>query len=397
MIFVYTIAIGILNGADLWEPSHDLLMSHVHSGTLGWITLAVAGLAVAVFDRSTQPAPGPAPAPVHRGIDRLAWALVAAVVAYIAAFAVGGTFFADRIQRPVVGTALFVPVVWFLVWSIRAYRSHPAPGAAHLGLVLAWLSLVIGAVFGVVLGLSTSGRDLPGLGDEIGARISDAHPPAMVIGYLLVAGFAIVEWLLHPEDTTRAPRIGIWLLFVAGLTVNVGFVTGTDEQLVGPANALMIVAALMVLWRSRHLLRPAVLRRAGPGLYPRFALAFLVAYLVMLSVIVSWIAGDTIDFRAPTESQEAFLLAFDHTMFIGVMTNLLVGSLARFDPTPRRGDRFMWWGTNIGLVGFALGLITTTSVVKEIFAPLMGLSLLVGLIDRGRGLGTVHLPASGVA
>jgi hypothetical protein len=48
-IFMYTIGVGILNGMDVWEPEHDLLMSHVHSGTLGWITLGVAGIAFLMF------------------------------------------------------------------------------------------------------------------------------------------------------------------------------------------------------------------------------------------------------------------------------------------------------------------------------------------------------------
>ena len=38
VIFVVTIVIGILNGIDVWQPSRELLLTHVHSGTLGWIT-----------------------------------------------------------------------------------------------------------------------------------------------------------------------------------------------------------------------------------------------------------------------------------------------------------------------------------------------------------------------
>ena len=49
LIFVVTIVIGILNGLNVWEPSHNMLLSHVHAGTLGWITLAVAGSAMLMF------------------------------------------------------------------------------------------------------------------------------------------------------------------------------------------------------------------------------------------------------------------------------------------------------------------------------------------------------------
>ncbi|MBI2237155.1 MAG: hypothetical protein HYU54_01335 [Actinobacteria bacterium] len=40
-VFLLTVGIGILNGLDLIEFEHDTLMTHVHAGTLGWITLSV--------------------------------------------------------------------------------------------------------------------------------------------------------------------------------------------------------------------------------------------------------------------------------------------------------------------------------------------------------------------
>src|SRR5690606_11630449 len=59
LIFVVTIVIGILNGMDVWDPPHNLLMTHVHAGTLGWITLAVVGAAMVMFDDDrAEPASG---------------------------------------------------------------------------------------------------------------------------------------------------------------------------------------------------------------------------------------------------------------------------------------------------------------------------------------------------
>ena len=72
----------------------------------------------------------------------------------------------------------------------------------------------------------------------------------MVIGYLLVVGFASVEWLLHDGAAGRGGKIQMWLLFAAGLVINIAFVSGKDEELAGPANLLMIAAGLMMLWRS---------------------------------------------------------------------------------------------------------------------------------------------------
>ena len=101
-IFMYTIVIGILNGMDVWEPEHDVLMSHVHSGTLGWITLGVAGIAFLMFSEGRQ---------VHAGEQRqvaaMARALIGAVVMYVLAFLAAvrssTTASSDRSSEPLAG------------------------------------------------------------------------------------------------------------------------------------------------------------------------------------------------------------------------------------------------------------------------------------------------------
>ena len=52
-VFVVTVGIGILNGLDAVELSRDILLTHVHSGTLGWITLGIAATARWVAPRSS--------------------------------------------------------------------------------------------------------------------------------------------------------------------------------------------------------------------------------------------------------------------------------------------------------------------------------------------------------
>ncbi len=41
VVFVWTVGIGILNGTDLVDFDRTVLLSHVHAGTLGWITTSV--------------------------------------------------------------------------------------------------------------------------------------------------------------------------------------------------------------------------------------------------------------------------------------------------------------------------------------------------------------------
>ena len=43
-VFLVTIGIGLLNGLDLVDFPRDQLLTHVHTGTLGWITLSLVAL-----------------------------------------------------------------------------------------------------------------------------------------------------------------------------------------------------------------------------------------------------------------------------------------------------------------------------------------------------------------
>jgi hypothetical protein len=192
----------------------------------------------------------------------------------------------------------------------------------------------------------------------------------------------VVEWLLHDDNPKRRQStIIMWLLFAAGVLINIGFIAGKDEELAGPANLLMLVAAVMMLWRSRDQLKPAGWKQAGAGYFPRISLLMLILYMVLLTRLVMWLISGEIDFDAITESQEGLLLAFDHTMFIGVMTNALFGVLALHLVSPKTAvaNRVLLWGVNIGILGFAAGLLTTTQVLKQVFTPLMGLALLHGI------------------
>ena len=377
LLFVVTIVIGILNGIDVWEPHHDTLITHVHAGTLGWITLGVSGIALLMFSRDRDVSPDE----VRRATTR-ARAMVGAITLYVAAFLAGDNIFDDRIQRPVAGTLLFVVVIWFFVWLVGANKAYGSTSPARLGLMLSWISLMVGAVFGITLGLFIANGEVPGLSDEVAARVADAHPPAMLIGFLLLAAFATIEWLLHGDkDSTRSPTIQMWLLFVAGIVINIAFVSGKDEELAGPANLLMIVAVVMLLIRSRGELMPDGWRGAGAGAFPRIAALALVGALVLLTILISWLVADKIDFDALTESQEGLILSFDHSMFIGVMTNVLFGVLGTAIVSARTvlTNRILLWGVNVGFVGFAIGLITTTQVLKRISTPIMGVALLYGI------------------
>ena len=142
VIFVITVVIGILNGTDVWDVPRNTLLTHVHAGTLGWITLSVFGGAIWMFG-----------SPDDNSSNTLATFTIVALALYVLAFWSGDILnIEETIQRPIGGTLAFIAMVWMFVWVLRRKRGK-SWDVAEFGLGLALLFLVIGAVLGVLLGL----------------------------------------------------------------------------------------------------------------------------------------------------------------------------------------------------------------------------------------------------
>src|SRR6187397_511772 len=108
-VFVVNIVIGILNGADAVEFDRNQILTHVHAGTVGWLTLAIVAAATLLF-RATD--------------RRLVVALAITVPIYVLAFYTGNFTF-----RAIGGTVLLLVIAWLLVWLwrefLRGERSLP--------------------------------------------------------------------------------------------------------------------------------------------------------------------------------------------------------------------------------------------------------------------------------
>jgi hypothetical protein len=75
------------------------------------------------------------------------------------------------------------------------------------------------------------------------------------------------------------------------------------------------------------------------------------------------------------------ILALDHMMFIGVMSNSLFAQMRRAAPGVKPAAvRVLFFAMNIGLAGFVLGLLADTAILKQLFTPLMGLGILHGIV-----------------
>lgn len=362
LIFMVTIVIGILNGLDVWEPAHNVILTHVHSGTLGWITLAVVGSALAMFGDGADTAA------VESG-RRVAMVTIVAVVVYVAAFLLAGT----GILRPIAGTLMLVSIVWALIWVGGRYNASRKT-TYQTGIYLAMISLTIGAVLGVLLGLYIANGSLPGLSTEMAGNLAGAHPPAMLIGYLVLAGVAITDWQLNgPEG--RLGGIVVWGLFVAGIVANISFIFNI-EPLIQVFSVLEVVAIVLYLVRMWPRVKPSTWSGGGSSNFGRLSVLFLAVGIGLLVYVVQLFVSGALDPEAET-GPIGVLTAFDHAMFIGVMTNALFASVAA--SAGGGVSPIVMWGTNLGLIGFLAGLVADSAILKRISTPIMGAALLIGI------------------
>ncbi|MEK7410388.1 MAG: hypothetical protein AAB327_03240 [Actinomycetota bacterium] len=361
IIFVVTVSIGILNGTDLVNFDHQALMGHVHSGTLGWISLSVFAASLWMFGESGS----------HGWHTRIALLLPISAIIAITAY-VGAFFLTTDVRRPIAGSVALVVVLAFLVWVVAQSR-HVILSVPRLGVLAGVGTLAVGAVLGVLLGLEQAGTI-----DFMPSGASSAHPATMVVGFLIPMGMALAEWRLVPQSVNvvadRRGRIQIAAPFLGGISLMVGALLDVTP-LIGLSLPLEIIGIVVFIRRLRAPMKVVDWIR---GHWDRGSVAttiFLTADIALLVYLIVRYKGEVDD--APPH----LLLALDHMMFIGVMTNSLFGlvdNAAKHRRWPRI-DNWVFWTMNIGLVVFAFGLLIDVTVLKRIGAPFMGTAILVGI------------------
>lgn len=164
------------------------------------------------------------------------------------------------------------------------------------------------------------------------------------------------------------------LIFLAGLLGMLGFLTDNDALI--QANVpLEVVGLIILLVRLRKFLAPSQWRSGSiVDVMPRVSVIGLVVGIVLLAYVVSlFVGGEEFEEVAP------WLLALDHVNFIMVVTNLIFAMLAIGSAVSEGANRIIFWGTNIGVIGFVIGLMTENATLKRIFTPILGIALLFGI------------------
>jgi len=369
LTFTFTVAVGALNGMNLMEFVRPALLTHVHAGTLGWITLGVLAISLWLFGEGDQPAAG----------RRF---LAAAGLFAILTFAVYAyAFWANEPGlRAATSVAVLLAIACYFAWMIARIR-RIRMGIAHWALLGAMINLTVGAVIGSLLQyqMLLERAILPD-----GAFL--AHPTTMVIGYLILVGMAITEWQFMPpsERLPRAGLVQIGLPFLGGVLITLGALFDIQPLLFMNV-PLEILGVAVYLWRFGPRLWRVRWWQRTPERHFAFSAIFIVVNVAILSyLIVSFVSGaygEPPDFRLIPPWT---VFAMDHAMFIGVMSNALFG-LIQAAASERRSfwpwvDDVLFWGMNLGMVGFVISLLANARQLEVVFTPIMGGSILLAII-----------------
>jgi hypothetical protein len=230
----------------------------------------------------------------------------------------------------------------------------------------------------VLLGIFlASGGDIPAIPEDG----EGAHPATMVVGLLVPVAMALVEWWLRPADAERpASRSGVVqvaLLFTGGVCLMVGVLLDF-VPLISLSLPFEIAAVAIFVKRNWASLRSVGWGERTASPYLAASSVAIVVNLGMLAYLLSQYADD---FDA---TPRHLILALDHTMFIGVLTNALFGFLLvltarRRATTAPWADRVVFALVNIGIAGFWVGFVLDEALPKRIFTPLMGTGILLGV------------------
>jgi len=352
-VFVVTITIGILNGADAVEFDRNQILTHVHSGTIGWITLSLVATAFLLFGAADR---------------RLATAVAILVPVYV------GAFYTGSFQlRAIAGSLLLVVIVWLFAWLWRTYlaSSRTLP---RLGMTLGLTTFTYGAIVGVLLQIQFAAELTILSGDAVGA-----HAAAMTFGYLVLVAMGLIEW--RARDTQDLPRSGVvqlGALFVGGLILSVGLLVGAGQAAGGLYLLTQIVAVILFVVR----VLPRSVRTSWLGADPARHVAIASIWVVVALALFMYIVALFISSNDVNAIPAGALIASDHSVFIGVITNLILAFAATVGTGIARwsiGRHLVFWGVNGGLAVFVVGLIAESAEIKRIGAPVMGFSLLLGL------------------
>jgi len=378
IIFTLTALLGLANATQLFGAlDRNTLLTHLHSGTLGWITMGVIGIAIWIFARDRE--------------DLFAPVMLSALctAAYVMAFWSG-----VYLLRGVFGVVELVVIVywwWFVYTRARAQGGIGRLDISKLSVLLGLTTLVIGSTLGVIVQvLLATNNTLPTNADLVGG-----HASAQIGGYLVLVAAGFAEWQLSGSaKRTTLGLVQVYLLFGGGLLLSVSVLLASvlgpqlAQALPGVATLLTVVGIVIVVVRIGRAALAAPWMAATGTRHIGIAVAFLVLGVILQAILVQQLVAAQGDF---TRVSAGLVHAYDHSMFVGLMTNAIFGAiLVTASDRPRLwpwADHVIFWGLNIGAAAFIAVLLSVGSGEGKgafshpvaFVAPIMGLSALLGV------------------
>lgn len=371
-VFVVTIAIGLVNGQRIGaidpQAERPVLLTHLHTGTIGWMTLGLFGAVVWLFTAGRAADAGSA------GIRTLARFAAVTVGCYPITFYLfypGGPL-SNAAVLGVFGTLALIGIVWMLVWTIGQSRLVYM-SVARFAALTAMINLTIGALLGVLIEARFAGLNVPG-------NVNTGHPAMMTIGYVLPAAFAFVEWRLGGGVDGRRSlpgTIAVALLLVGGWLAAIAS-TLNMPQLFPPILLFQIIATVILVGR--------VIGRVigAPWLSVNADRHVAVAALAILLDVVLLVYAVIAFFSQGEQPPRGLLIGIAHTEFVGMMSNALFATMLLATADRRAhvwpwADDVVFWGMNVGWIGFAVIELMGAPELARLFTLIMGIALLIGV------------------
>lgn len=380
VVFVYTIVVGILNGLNLVEFSRPLLLAHLHGGTLGWMTLGILAATFWLFGLGEMPSGSS-----QRMARGLAYLACAAIALYVFAFAT-----TTSALRPLAGVATLTALTGSAAWAFSRAR-YVALSVPRLFVLVGLTTSVLGGLFGVVNGLAIA------FGWTVPNSFFEAHPGTMEIGFVIPVAMGLAEWGLRPERSeepaTRAGKFQVAFMFLAFLVILASILVEQDA-LVGLGTMVAMIGIIIFFARMWPTAIRTSLVSRSPARHALVGGALVGAAIVYISVVINAAGGD---FGAIPRGRQ---LAFLHLMSVGGTTNALLGfivGLSRRTIEPSAADDVIFWGLTVAVLGFVTALTVDVEGLIMLFAPIMGLSLLLAIGVHFAALGKGQPPPSPIA
>ena len=371
LVFLVTIGLGMARGLGIIDfEDRNQVLTHLHSGTIGWITLGIMGTVLVLYSR-----PNRAPS-ADAFLTWSCWVLVITVPVYILAWWTGNLPF-----RAIGGAALLAGIVMYVVWLVReaariGYRNLTTP---QLGAVIGLVTLVVGSSLGVLIQVqyATETSVLPG--DPIGA-----HAETQISAYLVLVAMSLVYWGLRGNDRTARGSWMVWLFFAAGAILAISFLAGADEGAVAfiPFDLAAIIILLTLV--GGRVLAPGW-GSANPDRHFAAAVPFGLVYLgIFIYVIVGFLAFGI--WETFEDIPANLVPAAEHPLFLGVVTNILFGVLLRLNRARRDiwpwADHVVFWGLNLAVAVFTFALLFDVDGLLPFVTPVLGLSIFTGIVTH---------------